>query len=113
MKIAYGYDVMEDLSDPYVALANEALDKFSKSTMLGEYPVDFLPIREPWPSPLLYLALTRSSVNYIPSWVPGVQFKKLGREWRVLIDQLFDKPFEMVKRQMVSIIFSFMLLPPS
>lgn len=47
MKIAYGYDVKEDLSDPYVALANEALDKFSKSTMLGEYPVDFLPIRKP------------------------------------------------------------------
>ena len=47
LKIAYGYDVEEDLSDPYVALANEALDKFSKSTMLGEFPVDFLPIRKP------------------------------------------------------------------
>ena len=47
MKISYGYDVKEDLSDPYVALANDALDKFSKSTMLGEFPVDFLPIRRP------------------------------------------------------------------
>ena len=55
LKIAYGYDVMEDLSDPYVALANEALDKFSKSTMLGEYPVDFLPIREPGLRPFCIL----------------------------------------------------------
>lgn len=47
LKIAYGYDVLEDLSDPYVALANDALDKFSRSTMLGEFPVDFLPIRKP------------------------------------------------------------------
>jgi hypothetical protein len=47
LKISYGYDVKEDLSDPYVALANDALDKFSKSTVLGEFPVDFLPIRRP------------------------------------------------------------------
>jgi len=46
LKIAYGYDVKED-QDPYVALANDALDKFSQSTMLGEYPVDLIPIRKP------------------------------------------------------------------
>lgn len=105
MKIAYGYDVKEDLSDPYVALANDALDKFSKSTMLGEFPVDFLPIRRPGFALFWACILTRSSVKFIPSWFPGVQFKKLGREWRILIDQLFDKPFEMVKEQMVGVIF--------
>lgn len=43
MKIAYGYSV-EPTDDPLVALANEALDKFSRTTLLGEFPVDIFPI---------------------------------------------------------------------
>lgn len=42
LKIAYGYDVLPK-GDPLVALANEALDKFSRTTILGEFPVDIFP----------------------------------------------------------------------
>jgi len=68
LKIAYGYDVKEDLSDPYVALANDALDKFSKSTMLGEFPVDLLPIRRPG-FILFWVLLTDQSISQIHSFV--------------------------------------------
>ncbi|KAG9057243.1 hypothetical protein FS842_008050 [Serendipita sp. 407] len=81
LKIAYGYDVIPK-DDPLVALANEALEKFSRTTLLGEFPVDLLPI-----------------LQYVPSWFPGVQFKALAEEWRVLGKDLFDRPFNYVKEQ--------------
>lgn len=43
LRIAYGYDVKPQ-DDPLVRLANEALDKFSRTTLLGEFPVDLFPI---------------------------------------------------------------------
>ncbi|PVF95625.1 cytochrome P450 [Serendipita vermifera] len=82
LRIAYGYDV-EPEKDPLVTLANEALDKFSKTTLLGEFPVDIFPI-----------------LRHLPAWTPGVQFKKLAEEWRPLGRDLFDKPFDYVKDQM-------------
>lgn len=82
LKIAYGYDV-EPKNDPLVFLANDALDKFSRTTLLGEFPVDIFP-----------------SMRYIPSWVPGIQFKKLAEEWSQLATQLFDRPFNYVKDQL-------------
>jgi hypothetical protein len=53
----------------------------------------------------LFIVLRRSHfiVRYVPSWVPGVQFKKLAEEWSQLSAQLFDRPFEYVKEQMVHI----------
>jgi hypothetical protein len=35
---------VEPKDDPLVSLANEALDKFSRTTLLGEFPVDLFPI---------------------------------------------------------------------
>lgn len=81
LKIAYGYDVLPK-EDPLVALAADALDKFSRTTLLGEFPVDIFPI-----------------LQYVPSWFPGVQFKKLAEEWRPIGKDLFNKPFDFVKDQ--------------
>jgi hypothetical protein len=100
LKIAYGYSV-QPTGDPLVTLANDALDKFSQTTLLGEFPVDIFPIRRS--------LLTRQSIDsdnlflvrHVPSWVPGVKFKKLAREWKQLGIDLFDKPFDYVKSQMV------------
>jgi len=78
MKIAYGYDVKDDLSDPYVALANDALDKFSKSTQLGEFPVDLLPIRKPGFRPLSVLCTDQILSQIYSLLVPWRPIQEVG-----------------------------------
>jgi hypothetical protein len=48
---------------------------------------------------------SRSSlVKYIPEWMlPGGGFKKQAREWKKLTDAMVEVPFQMVKKQVVSL----------
>lgn len=42
--------------------------------------------------------MTLLTVKYAPPWVP---FKKYAKHGRAMMDQLVNKPFEYVKREMV------------
>lgn len=42
------------------------------------------------------------AVKYVPSWLPGAQFKRDGRVWREIQRRARDLPFQKVVENMVS-----------
>lgn len=42
------------------------------------------------------------AVKYIPSWFPGAGFKRYAAETRVVVDECLNRPFDEVKKHMVS-----------
>ena len=43
-------------------------------------------------------------VKHVPSWMPGAGFKRKAKEWRDLLPDAIDKPFDDVCSRMVSAI---------
>ena len=41
-------------------------------------------------------------VQYFPEWLPGMSFKKTGKEWRKTLMEFYDKPYAFVQRRLVS-----------
>ena len=42
-------------------------------------------------------------MKHVPAWVPGAGFKRKAREWRALSLAMLERPFEMVRRNMVRV----------
>jgi hypothetical protein len=45
LRDTYGYEVVDEVNDPIIAIATEALDQFSRTTSPPYYLVEFLPWR--------------------------------------------------------------------
>ncbi|KIK38430.1 hypothetical protein CY34DRAFT_809316, partial [Suillus luteus UH-Slu-Lm8-n1] len=82
LRISHGYEVKEN-DDPFIDLADSAMDHFSRSTVPGAFIVDTMP----------FLA-------NVPEWFPGAGFKRLARECRQTLKELVDLPYKFVKDQM-------------
>ncbi|KAG2148110.1 cytochrome P450 [Suillus clintonianus] len=84
LRISHGYEVKES-NDPFVDLAERAVDQLSRSTAPGAFMVDFMP----------FLAKA-------PEWFPGAGFKRLAREWHETLDEMVSAPHKFVKDQMAA-----------
>ncbi|KAG1872931.1 cytochrome P450 [Suillus subalutaceus] len=84
LRISHGYEVKEN-NDPFIDLADRAMDQFSRSTAPGAFIVDIVP----------FLA-------NVPEWFPGAGFKRLAREWCQDLKDMVDVPYKFVKEQMVT-----------
>ncbi|KAL4061713.1 cytochrome P450 [Scleroderma yunnanense] len=84
LRISHGYQVKET-NDYFINLAEQAVDIFGKATAPGAFLVDSIPI-----------------LKYVPEWFPGTGFKRKAREWKVVIDELLDRPYQFVKDQMTA-----------
>ncbi|KAG1741078.1 cytochrome P450 [Suillus lakei] len=84
LRISYGYDVKEN-NDPFVDLADRALDQLSQSAVTGAFMVDIVP-----------------SLANVPEWFPGAGFKRLAREWHQTLEEMVDRPYQFVKDQMAA-----------
>ncbi|KAJ7128472.1 cytochrome P450 [Mycena epipterygia] len=80
MRVAYGLEIRPS-NDPYVALAKQAAHGFSVAHIPGRFLVDSIPI-----------------LKYVPSWLPGAEFKRKANRWRVLARAMADTPFAEAKR---------------
>ena len=89
MKIGYGI-VVQESDDPYVAIAEEALNGVAQAGIPGSFWVDLLPI-----------------LKYVPSWFPGAGFQRKAARWREAINTMAEKPFRHVQEQLVYIYISF------
>ncbi|KAG0702324.1 cytochrome P450 [Suillus ampliporus] len=84
LRISHGYEVKED-DDPFVDLADRAVDQFSRSTAPGAFMVDIMP----------FLAK-------VPEWFPGAGFKRIAREWHATVEEMAAAPHKFVKDQMAA-----------
>jgi predicted YcjX-like family ATPase len=87
MQVAYGIEVQES-DDPYITLAQEALNGLNEAAIPGAFLVDFFPI-----------------LKYVPSWFPGAGFQKKAAHWRAVNASMIEKPFRYVKEQLVKPFF--------
>ncbi|TDL20082.1 cytochrome P450 oxidoreductase OrdA-like protein [Rickenella mellea] len=85
LKISHGYTVEAKGNDPLVDLADDAVEHFSLSTTPGVWLVDVMPF-----------------LRYIPDWLPGAGFKRTASRSFKKANELADKPYAFVKRQMAS-----------
>jgi hypothetical protein len=94
MSISYGIDVQES-GDPFISLANDALEGISQAAVLGTFWVDLFP-----------------SLKYLPSWFPGAGFQKKAAHWREVNASLSGNPFRYVEDQLVREITTFFFTNP-
>ncbi|TBU42969.1 cytochrome P450, partial [Dichomitus squalens] len=77
MRVAYGIDVEEEGNHKYVKIAEDAMDVFNVVFQPGRYLVQTIP-----------------SLRHIPSWFPGVKFKRDFARWIPVVEELRDAPWE-------------------
>ena len=87
MKIGYGISVQEN-NDPYISIAEEVLQGAAQAGIPGTFLVDLIPI-----------------LKHVPSWFPGVTFKKKAARVKEFIRLMAEKPFNHVQEQMVCKLF--------
>ncbi|KAJ7496489.1 cytochrome P450 [Mycena latifolia] len=80
MDIAYGIDV--DSNNQYIDLAEEAMHGLSTASLPGQFLVDTFPV-----------------LKYVPSWVPGADFKRKAKHWHKATRRLLELPFAQAKRE--------------
>ncbi|KAK7043906.1 hypothetical protein VNI00_008072 [Paramarasmius palmivorus] len=79
MDIAYGIRV-EKRSDPYIEIAETALEGLSAAAVPGAYLVDSIPL-----------------LKYVPAWFPGAGFQKQAAYWKTLSSAMAHRPYNTVK----------------
>ncbi|KAG2121265.1 cytochrome P450 [Suillus clintonianus] len=84
LRISHGYEVKEN-DDPFINLADRAMDQASRSSAPGAFLVDTMPF------------LAR-----VPEWFPGAGFKRLAREWYETREQMGTAPYQFVKDQIAA-----------
>ncbi|KAF9545988.1 cytochrome P450 [Agrocybe pediades] len=75
LSMAYGFPIQEH-DDPYVRLAEKALETINIGAMPGNFLVNIIP-----------------ALKYVPSWFPGAGFQKIAKEWRQVQIDFREKPF--------------------
>ncbi|KZV92238.1 cytochrome P450 [Exidia glandulosa HHB12029] len=81
VQTSYGIDVaLED--DPYVEMANEAIESLSPALFPGTFAIDWIP-----------------ALKHLPSWFPGAKFKRDAAEWSKYPNGLVNIPFDRVLRE--------------
>jgi len=84
MKIVYDIDVQDD-DDPYIDLAEKALEASLQASQPGRFYVELLPI-----------------LKYVPAWFPGAEFKRLAARSKHSMAHLRQIPLDIVKEKVVS-----------
>ncbi|KAI0069255.1 cytochrome P450 [Artomyces pyxidatus] len=84
LKLTYGYDV-KDHDDPVLTNTYPATTQFSLVTIPGAYLVDLLP-----------------SLRYLPSWLPGMQWKRSVADYAEKSQTLANVPFTFAKQHLIS-----------
>jgi hypothetical protein len=100
LRISHGYQVKEH-QDPFVDLANRAVEQFSISTATGAFMVDVIPSCRFIASEQGWCLIPSLTVAYVPDWFPGAGFKIKAKQWRATLDEMVQKPYQFVKDQMV------------
>ncbi|KAJ3793676.1 cytochrome P450 [Lentinula aff. detonsa] len=83
LHLTYGYKILEDQPDPFIAKAELAMEQFSDTHRTGAYIVEIFPI-----------------LKYLPTWFPFAEFKRKAVECIGPCNEMADVPFAYVKEQL-------------
>ncbi|KIJ44880.1 hypothetical protein M422DRAFT_167513, partial [Sphaerobolus stellatus SS14] len=92
-QIAYEMD-LKDKDDPYFSRAQQVVRAIDETVLPGAFLVT--KIENAWS------VMMTSPGIYIPSWVPGAEFQKKATRWRQCVDNMYNIPFDEVKRRISS-----------
>ncbi|KAL4264130.1 cytochrome P450 family protein [Pleurotus pulmonarius] len=81
LDVSYAIDVSEK-DDPYVVIAEKALEGFNRASLHGAFLTEVMPI-----------------LKYIPAWIPGAGFQKKAKEWKHYTKKMVSEPFLVVKER--------------
>lgn len=104
--MSYGYTTDPEGSDPLVSLADEVMgDIFSNACAYGNWTVDILPFGELkdhfiWSSSS-WQQSHHMIVRFLPDLLPGMSFKRKGREWAKRVASFNNRPYAFVQHQKV------------
>ncbi|KAG1756034.1 cytochrome P450 [Suillus lakei] len=84
LRVSHGYEVKEN-NDPFVDLADRAVNQFSLATAPGAFVADFVPF-----------------LIKVPEWFPGAGFKRLVRKWHDTLEETVSAPHKFVVDQMAA-----------
>ena len=103
MITTYGYKV-QSYDDPYLQLVERVTKMTVEAGSHASTLVDFFPICL-WSSRILLNCSPNTDiVIYMPDWLPGAGFKRHAAKTKVLVREWLDRPFNMVKQQMVKLV---------
>jgi hypothetical protein len=111
LRIAYGIDV-KSTDDPFVLMAEDALEAISVASQFRGMLFDMVPIRA-WPcsaSLVAKLAKYLLLVQKLPIWLPGSGFKKSLLERSQISSDMLSKPWDETIATVASFSFSLQLL---
>ena len=83
MSVTYGIPIRPS-GDPWVRMLEESFTIGTGLGQPGKYLADILP----W-------------LKYVPSWMPGAQFKRDAKEWRATLKNSMIQPFNAATQAMV------------
>lgn len=79
LKIVYNMDI-QDVNDKYLVLAQQAVHGLSLSRVMGAFWIEYFP-----------------HLKGIPSWFPFAYFKRFGEQYRPIVMEMRDKPYNDVQ----------------
>lgn len=82
LRTTFGQESMPNLDNPLMHRINEVTDHQFISQIQGRFWVDFLPL-----------------LQHLPSWLPGMGWKKTGLDWREEADSLYGELWETTKQR--------------
>ena len=83
LKLVHALDI-QSMDDEYVRLALKAGSCITTSSLPGRFWVEFFPF-----------------LQYLPPWIPGLSFRHFADEFRPVVSQAFNVPFDMIKEKRV------------
>jgi hypothetical protein len=83
--VVYGHEV-KSKDDIFLTMAEKCVWLLSNriASSGGIWPVDIFPF-----------------LKYIPTWVPGMAFKRNAIKWKAQMEEFVDKPFQLVQDNIV------------
>ena len=103
MKTVYGYDVNPN-GDPFVELADQALEGIRIVGNVGSVLVDYIPVLKYFPREF-HLCVKSVALRFegvrSEGWMPGGKFVSVARAWRKDVEDMIQEPFEYTTESLV------------
>jgi hypothetical protein len=108
--MSHGYRIETEKMDPLIDLVETAAKEFYIATYPGRWLVDAIPFRKNTASLSQLHVDFLNAVERLPSWLPGMGFKKTAKIYREHNYAQVERPHDFVKRQLVRQHWGYLLL---